>query len=222
MSKITIKPLHQKVADRIRELIRKGLLKKGDRIIETELCDSLGISRTPLREALRILSSEGLIDVIPNKGAHVAQPSMRDVREMFEVMSILEGVCARVAAEKMTDGKFAKIEKLHQKLEKHFAEKDAEKYLNANQDYHVLVQEMAGNKVLDEVVNGLRQKILLYRYRQLYQQDRFNDSIKEHRLLLDAFRARDPEAAEHLMKQHLIKQCDALVSLYRDRGDEPE
>jgi DNA-binding GntR family transcriptional regulator len=217
-SKIPARPLSQEVAQRIRDMIRKGLVRKGDRIIEKQFCQSLGISRTPLREALRILSSEGLIDLVPNKGAYVAQPSMREIRELFEVMSILEGTCARVVAEKMTESELEKIEKLHEKLEKHYEERDHEKYLKVNQRYHVLLQEMTGNKVLNDVVNGLRDKILLYRYRQLYQRDRFRASMNEHRALMEALRTRDPIAAESIMKKHLMNQCEALRALYEKEG----
>jgi DNA-binding GntR family transcriptional regulator len=219
MSRIHIKPLHQEVAQRIRDMIRKGLLQKGDRIVEKELCEAMGTSRTPLREALRLLSSEGLIELVPHKGAYVAQPSMREIREMFEVMSILEGTCARKVAEKMTDADFRKLEKLHEKLEKYFREKNNEKYLEVNHKYHSLLQEMTGSKVLNDVINSLRQKILLYRYRQLYQPDRFRASMNEHRVLLDAFRRRDPAAAESAMRTHLINQCEALKSVYEDEAD---
>lgn len=221
VSKIPIKPLHLEVADRVRQMILNGELKKGERILEAEMCTSLGISRTPFREALRILSSEGLIDVVPNRGAYVAQPSAKDIREMFEVMSILEGACARVAAERMTASDFRKIEGTHQTLEAHYAAKDHERYLAVNHAYHVLVQEMAGNKILDEVINGLRQKILLYRHRQLYQTDRFAASIQEHRDLLEAFRRRDAEAAESLMKRHLMNQCEAIVGPSESRSSRP-
>jgi DNA-binding GntR family transcriptional regulator len=222
VSKIPIKPLHQEVAGRIRELIFKGLLKTGDRIVETEMCSSLGISRTPFREALKILGSEGLVDLVPNKGAYVARPSANEIREMFEVMSILEGACARVAAERMTKSTFKKIESTHQILETHFEARDHGQYLAVNQTYHVMVQEMAGNKVLDEVINGLRQKILLYRHRQLYQADRFAASMQEHRDILEAFRRRDADAAESLMKVHLMNQCGAIVGLLDSRSSRPD
>jgi DNA-binding GntR family transcriptional regulator len=218
MSRIQIKSLHQEVTQRIREMIRTGVLRKGDRISEKELCRTMGISRTPLREALRMLSSEGLIDLIPHRGAYVAQPSMLDIREMFEVMAILEGTCARVAVERMTDNDLRKLENLHRKLEKFFEDKDHEKYMEVNHKLHSLLQEMTGNKVLNDLINSLRQKILLYRYRQIYQPDRFEASIREHRGLLDAFRRKDPVAAENLMKQHLVNQCESLKNLYEDEA----
>lgn len=222
MTKIPIVPLHKEVADRIRDMIRKGLLKKGDRIVEKHFCEEMGISRTPLREALRILHKEGLIHLAPNKGAYVAEPSIREIQEMFDVMGILEGACAKAATERMTEANLQRIEKLHQKLEHNYQMRDHEKYLRVNQRYHGLIQEMTGNKALNEVINGLRQKILLYRYRQLYQPERFDKSIQEHRAILEALRRRDPAAAETAMKTHLANQCAALVGLYQDKGGEPD
>lgn len=218
MVRLQVQPLHEHVAHRIREMIRKGVLNKGDRIAEKDLCTSLGVSRTPLREALRFLTSEGLITILPHRGAYVAEPSMDEIREMFEVMTLLEGNCAAMAARKISDSDLQKLEKLHEKLEQHFAARNPEKYLDVNQKFHSMLQEMAGNKVLNDVVNGLRQKIVLYRYRQLYQPDRFEASISEHRALMDALRKRDPAAAENLMRQHLTNQCEALKNVYENKA----
>jgi len=200
-------------------MIRKGHLEKGDRIVEKELCQAMGVSRTPLREALRMLSSEGLVELIPNKGARVVEPTMRDIREMFWVMSILEGACARECAGKMDEKGLNKLENLYQKLEKYCQEQNHEKYMAVNHSYHTLIQELAGNRVLSEVINGLRQKILLYRYRQIYQPSRLQASMQEHRELQEAFRRRDPENAERLVKEHLIRQCEALESVYPETSD---
>lgn len=178
------------------------------------MCQTMGVSRTPLREALRILNSEGLIELIPNKGAYVAQPSLKDIEEMFYVMSILEGICARVCVEKMNDAGMKRLDDLYRKLEKHCQAEDREKYMAVNHRFHTLVQELAGNNVLSEVINGLRQKILLYRYRQIYQPNRLAESMQEHRDLQQAFRERNTEAAERSMKQHLARQFDALKSVY--------
>jgi len=221
MVRLQVQPLHEHVANRIREMIRKGLLNKGDRIVEKDLCASLGISRTPLREALRYLTSEGLITILPHRGAYVAEPSMDEIREMFEVMTLLEGNCAAMAAKKISPGDLRKLEKLHERLENHYKTDQPEKYLDANQKFHSALQEMAGNKVLNDVVNGLRQKIVLYRYRQLYQPDRFEASITEHRALMDALRKQDSVAAENLMRQHLRNQCEALKNLYEDKTSRP-
>ena len=196
-------------------MIMSGELREGDKIKENELCDMMGISKTPLREALRVLSAEGLIRLIPNRGSYVTTPTFEEIKEMFDVMVALEGVCARTAVEKMSDQDFIKLENLHQKLEKNFERKDQKEYIRQNNLYHAFVQELAGNKTLNQIVNGLRQKILLYRFQSLNLPGRFDQSIEEHRSLLAAFRNRNPKKAESLMKSHLKKQCDAMETLSR-------
>jgi len=217
MQKIRATTLHQEIVSRIRKMIQKGTLVRGQKVNEKDLCKSMGVSRTPVREALRQLTSEGLIQLIPHRGAFVSQPRMEEISDLFEVMSVLEGTCARLAATHMTDKDLSRIEDLHNDLETHYRNRDHEAYLKTNQDVHGFIQELNGNRVLNDVINGLRQKILLYRQKQLYQPERFDQSIQEHRNLLGAFRTRDPESAESSMKHHLLMQCRALVGLYANK-----
>ncbi|MBW2583171.1 MAG: FCD domain-containing protein, partial [Deltaproteobacteria bacterium] len=117
------------------------------------------------------------------------------------------------AAEKMSSGDFKKLEDIHHQLEKNFRLKDQKQYIHHNNLYHAFVQELAGNKTLNQIVNGLRQKILLYRFKSLNLSGRFKQSIQEHRDLLEAFRNRDAEKAELLMTSHMKKQSEALEKL---------
>jgi DNA-binding GntR family transcriptional regulator len=112
-----------------------------------------------------------------------------------------------------------RLDDLYRKLEEHCQAEDREKYMAVNHSFHSLVQELAGNKVLSEVIDGLRQKILLYRYRQIYQPNRLKESMQEHRDLQQAFRKRNPEAAERFMQEHLIRQFNALRSVYAEASD---
>jgi DNA-binding GntR family transcriptional regulator len=221
LNRIDVRALHRDVAAKLREMIREGVLVRGQRIIEATICEQIGVSRTPLREALRMLESEGLVELFPHKGVFIRQPSMQEIQEMFEVMGVLEGTCARLTAEKMTAAGWRKIERLHQRLETQYAEGDREKYIAANNVFHAAVQELAGNRVLDEVVANLREKVALYRHQQIYEPRRFDESIREHREILEALRRRDPDAAETRMKRHLDRQCKALIHLYarRDEGE---
>ena len=207
--------LVEQVANQMREAIKSGKLKSGDRLIETDIANSMQIGRNAVREAIRYLEKEGLVTTAPFKGAHVTIPNIDEIDQMFEVMSGLEGMCARLAAQKMTDKDLKKIESLHAELEKHYAKKDPQAYLETNWTLHEFIQELSKNKVLNEVTNGLRQKILLYRRRQLYQPNRFKDSMQEHREILAAFRKKDPELAEKVMKNHLLRQGQALVKTYK-------
>jgi DNA-binding GntR family transcriptional regulator len=220
MQKIRAKTLHQEVAEQIRDMIRKGTLLRGQKIDEKVLCEAMGVSRTPVRESLRILHSEGLIDLIPHKGAYVSQPPIEDIKDMFEVMSVLESMCARVATQKMKDKDLRKIEALHEKLEWHYQNRNRKAYLDVNNLLHMYIQQLSGNKALIEVINALRGKIALYRHRQLYHKDRFDCSMQEHRDILAAFRQRNPDLAEGTMKTHLIKQCEALVDVYTRKEGE--
>lgn len=216
MKKIQPGYLAQQAADRIRDLIRSGGLKTGDRIREEPMCAAMGVSRTPLREALRILSSEGLIESVPNRGSYVAQPSIEAVGEMFFVMAILEGTCARLCAERLDEKGLRRLDDLFGKLERHCRAEDREKYMVVNHRFHSLVQELAGNTVLGQVIDGLRRKILLHRYRQIYQPNRLNESMQEHRDLQRALRKRDPDEAERSMRHHLTQQFEALRSVLTD------
>ena len=213
MKAIQKKTLHEEIANNLREMIMAGELTEGDKIKEDELCTVMEISKTPLREALRVLSAEGLIRLIPNRGSYVTTPTFEEIKEMFDVMSVLEGVCARTAAKKMSTGDFKKLEETHHQLEKNFRLKDQKQYIHHNNLYHAFVQELAGNKTLNQIVNGLRQKILLYRLKSLNLSGRFEQSIQEHRELLEAFRNRDAAKAELLMKSHMKKQSEALEKL---------
>jgi DNA-binding GntR family transcriptional regulator len=120
----------------------------------------------------------------------------------------------------MKETHFRKIESLHLELEWHYLKQDHEAYLSVNNDLHLLIQDLTGNRILKDVINGLRQKILLYRHRQLYHLDRFDQSIQEHRYILEAFRKGDASLAETCMKRHLANQCKALLELYVEAGNE--
>jgi len=165
-----------------------------------------------------MLNSEGLVDIRLNKGAYVAEPPLDNVFLMFEAMGIMEGNCARLACERLADADLAELEKLHENLEEHYKNGDQESYMDCNHVYHTFVQEKAGNPVLSKMVSNLRDVILLHRYRQIYRPGRFSESMEEHRRLIEAFRARDGERAERLMRAHLEKQGLALVSYYAELG----
>lgn len=217
--KIKKETLHIQIADHLRSLIMTGELKEGDKVNENELCATLGISKTPLREALRVLSAEGLISLVPNRGSFVTKPTVEEINEMFDVMTLLEGYCAREACKKMSRKDFAHLKELHAKLEQHSARRDQKEYIRVNNRFHTFLQELAGNRTLNQIVDGFRKKILLYRFQSLNLPRRFEDSITEHRLLLEAFEKRDGRAAEALMQRHLKNQSKAMEALFEQSGN---
>lgn len=214
MKPVNKKSLESQVAHNLREMIRHGVLLKGQKIREAELCDKMDVSRTPVREALRVLKSEGLIELVPHKGAYVSEPPIEKINDMFCVMTMLECKVSKLAITKMTPAAVKKIEALHFRLEKNFEKNNIEGYLQVNSEFHRFIQKLAGNEVLSEIIDSLRDKIMLYRAQQLHQKGRFKESIQEHRQILEAFQAKDVQRAENAMKTHLNKQRDALINLY--------
>ncbi|MFC1885876.1 GntR family transcriptional regulator [Thermodesulfobacteriota bacterium] len=211
MKKISLKTLHQEVADRIFEMIRKGQLQMGQKIVENELAESLGVSRTPLREALRLLSAEGLVELIPNKGAFVKKLSENEIFEMYEALALFEGTFAKKAVERMSEQELKKLEELHRQMEQHYENGDIEKYANTNYRYHACIQEMVKNNTISSLLNNLERRAMLSRCRQLRLKGRFDESMKEHRAIIKAFRKRDASAAEFYLKVHFVNQCEALI-----------
>lgn len=218
--KVSNQTLHQQVVELIKEMIESGKLRLGQKIEEITLAESFGVSRTPIREALRILNNQGVVNLVPHKGAFVRQFNIKEIEDMFQVMSILEGMCAELAADKMTPADFKKVEKLHKDLERHYKANNHKAYNEINSKLHSLIQEIAGNAAINEVIAGLRQKVLLFRFRQLYEPERFKKSIQEHRKLLYALEKRNSKKAKEVMKAHLLAQSKALINILKKNGME--
>jgi DNA-binding GntR family transcriptional regulator len=208
--RISTTALYQEVAARLRERIYSQNLKPGDAIDEQALAEAYGISRTPMREALKVLHAEGLVILEPRRGCFVTELKEQDINELFPLMALLEGRCAYEAVKKAKPADIKRIEELHNKLEKHAAANDVEKYFEQNCLIHELVQKLAGNNWLERTTNDLRKFLKLMRGRQLHLPGRLQASLAEHRMLLAAFQNGNSSAAEKIMHDHLISQWEAL------------
>jgi DNA-binding GntR family transcriptional regulator len=206
--------LHAEVAERVRARIFDATLAAGQRIDEVALADELGISRTPLREALKVLASEGLVRLEPGKGAFVTALSARDVDELFPVMGMLEGRCAHEAVRKMSTGDRARLDELHRQLEDAAASGDADGYYAVNYEFHRSVEALAGNPWLVRITSELRRFMRLSRGRQLQVPGRLQASLREHRAFMRAVHAGDAQAAQRLMNEHLLAQQRAWRQLH--------
>lgn len=214
MSLKIIKPaLYVEVTERLRSMIAGGLLEPGAWIDEQKLAEELGVSRTPFREALRILASEGLLRIEPRRGCYVTELTESDLDEIFPLMALLEGRCAFEAAERITDGQIAELEVLHQRLEKHAKAKEIDQYYAANRDIHVAIQNLASNEWLTRMVQDLRRILNLSRHRSLHLTGRIGQSCAEHLAIFAALKARDGAGAETAMKNHIMRQREALKVL---------
>jgi len=207
--------LHDGVAARLRQMIFDRQLAPGDWVDEKALAAAWQISRTPLREALKVLAAEGLVDLVPQRGCRVVALSDDDAQHLFPVMALLEGRCAHEAALKASDADIAELQRLHDVLERHAAAGDTDGYYRANHVFHSRLQQLADNRWLDRVTGDLRKFLRLLRGRQLKLPGRMSRSINEHRVLIDALVQRDAARAERAMHDHLMAQLHALNALRR-------
>lgn len=202
--------LSQQAVDLLRERIYSHLLLPGQRLDEAVLADELGISRTPLREALKVLSTEGLVDLQPHRGCYVTELSLKDLEEIFPIMAMLEGRVAREVAAKRSTEQMKALDALHEKLERHAASGDIDRYYETNYLFHDSMQEFAGNRWLQVVIGDLRKLLKLSRHRSLRLEGRLNQSLGEHHALMKALHTRNADRAEAVMRDHLLAQLVAL------------
>ena len=196
-----------------RKRIDSHALLPGQRLDEAELAEQLGISRTPLREALKVLSAEGLVDLRPHKGCFVTELGLRDLEEIFPIMATLEGRVAHEVASKRTPAQLKSLDALHEKLERHAAANDLDRYYETNYIFHDRMQECAGNRWLQIVIGDLRKLLKLSRHHSLRLEGRLEASLSEHRALMQALHGQDADAAERIMREHLLAQLVALREL---------
>lgn len=202
--------LHDEVADSLREEIFAGRLPPGSFVDEAALCARLEISRTPLREALKVLTAEGLLRHEPRRGCFVSEVTQRDLDEIFPVIALLEGRCAYEAASKANDADIAALEVLHDKLERHAKAHRINEYYAANYAIHEAIILLADNRWLAQVIGDLRKILKLARLQQLRAPGRLEQSLSEHLAVFAALKARDSEGAEAAMRTHLHRQREAL------------
>jgi len=205
--------LYQEVAERLRQRIFSHELPPGTWIDEQALALDYGISRTPLREALKVLASEGLVTLKPRRGCYVTEISERDLDEIFPLMAMLEGRCAFEAAQKARPEDVARLEAIHARLEKHATDGDREAFFDANQEFHRVVQELADNRWLLQVIQDLRKVLKLTRMHSLSIEGRLQESLVEHRAIMAGLKAGNAEQAEKAMHAHLLSGRQALARI---------
>ncbi len=212
-----VNSLHDQVAQQLRDLIFSGELSPGAFVDETGLCEQWAISRTPLREALKVLAAEGLVRHEPRRGSFVNEVTEQDLDDIFPVMALLEGRCAFEAAQQATDADIAVLEELHHQLERNASQGRIPEYYAANYAIHEAIIAIAGNKWLAQVIGDLRKILKLARLQQLNAPGRLSQSLAEHMAIFAALKARDAEGADAAMRTHLTRQREALRQLARQR-----
>ena len=210
--------LHDEVAATLRERIFAGELAPGSFVDEATLCETMKISRTPLREALKVLTAEGLVRHEPRRGCFVNRVTEKDLDEIFPVIALLEGRCAFEAARNASDADLLALEALHDKLGKHARARRITVYYEVNHSIHEAIILLAGNPWLALVIGDLRKILRLARLQQLHAPGRLQQSLSEHMAVFAALKARDSEGADAAMRTHLTRQREALRELSRNQA----
>jgi len=207
--------LHQEVAVRLRQRIVEGGLAPGAKLNERELSEQLRISRTPLREAIRMLAAEGLVELLHNRGAVVAQMSEQDVADTFEVIAGLEGQSGALAAERITDAQLQEIRALHYEMLAAFTRRDLPTYYRLNALIHAHINAAAANRVLTQTWATVNARLQALRFRSNFDEAKWTRAMDEHGRMVDLLAARDADGLRTLMATHLHHKRDAVLELMR-------
>ena len=211
MSALTLTPraLYEEVAEHLRQRIFRRELEPGSWIDELKIAEEFGISRTPLREALKVLAAEGLVTMKVRRGAYVTEMSEKDLRDVYHLLSLLESDAAGVVAERATDAQLKTLQDLHAELEAAVA--DREQFFAINERFHMHLLEMADNRWRSQMVADLRKVMKLNRHNSLFKQGRIEDSLNEHRAILAAMVARDAQKTVKAMQAHFAQGLEAAT-----------
>jgi len=201
--------LYEDVAERLRTQIFDRALAPGSWIDEQKLAAEYGISRTPLREALKVLAAEGLVAMKPRRGAYVAEMSRDDVTQVYRLLALLEADAAADVARHASDAQIAELRALHERLEKQVRQRDA--FFATNEEFHLALLDIGGNRWRKQMVLDLRKVMKLNRHHSLLKQGRLADSLAEHRALMAAIDARAAARATKLMREHFESGLEAAV-----------
>ena len=199
--------LYEDVAERLRTQIFDRLLEPGAWIDEQKLAVEYGISRTPLREALKVLATEGLVTMKPRRGAYVAEMSRDDVAQVYRLLALLEADAVADVARHASDEQFAQLQALHDLLERQVRQRDA--FFATNERFHMALLDIGGNRWRTQIVADLRKVMKLNRHHSLFKQGRLADSLGEHRLLMEAIKRRNAARATALMREHFASGLEA-------------
>ena len=213
MTRIASTALYQQVAERLRQQIFAHELTPGDWVDEQKLAEQYGISRTPLREALKVLAAEGLVELKPRRGCYVTEISRQDLDDIFPLIALLEGRCTFDAVQRATETDLVELATIHDQLERAAAAQQIALFFEANQEFHRKLQAMSGNRWLLSVIQDLRKVLKLSRLHSLSLEGRLQQSLAEHRSILQHVQAHDAAAAERAMYAHIISGREALARM---------
>ena len=213
--------LHEELVERLRNLIVEDALKPGTKVPEKDLCEAFGVSRTPLREALKVLASEGLVELLANRGARVTRVTLEELENTFPVIAMLEQLAGELSCQNLSDADIAQIQKRHDAMVKAYIARDRTTYFQANQDIHNALIAGAQNEILETHHRMLAARIRRARFMVNVSEDRWSEAIQEHEQMMEKLHERDGVALGELMKLHLKNKCAAHVKSMIEAAEDP-
>jgi DNA-binding GntR family transcriptional regulator len=207
--------LHEQVASRLRSMVVEGRIAPGAKLNERELCEQLGVSRTPLREAIKLLAAEGLVDLLPNRGAIAARLEEADVLSTFEVLATLEGLSGELAAQRITDAELEEIRALHYEMMACFSRRNLPGYYQLNARIHAAINLAAKNPVLTTTYRSVNARAQPMRFHTNHDEQKWKRAMAEHEQMLGALAAHDATGMRDILVAHLYSKRDTVIELMR-------
>ena len=208
--------LHEQVAQRLRQMLVEGRIAPGAKLNERELAELLAVSRTPLREAIKMLAAEGLVELLPNRGAIAVSLTEADVLNTFEVMAGLEGMAGELAAQRITAAELAEIQAMQFEMMAAYTRKDLSAYYAINSRIHASISAAATNPVLSTVYNQVNARLQALRFRSNQDGEKWKRAVKEHEKMIEALTAHDGAAMREVLQQHLRNKRDVVLEQLRE------
>lgn len=203
--------LHDQVAMRLRTMLIEGHIGPGAKLNERELCLLLGVSRTPLREAIKLLAAEGLVDLLPNRGAVAVKLTEADIVDTFEVLAGIEAMSGELAAQRITDAELAEIRAWHFEMLAAFTRSDLSSYFRLNAAIHAAINRAARNPVLTHTYSGINARVQSLRFRTNLNEAKWKRAMREHEMMVQALAARDADAMRKVLVKHIINKRDTVI-----------
>jgi DNA-binding GntR family transcriptional regulator len=204
-------PLREVVCETLRDAIRKGKLKPGERLMESQLAEDLGVSRTPVREAIRKLELEGYVIMMPRRGTYVANLSIRDVNEVFEIRTSLDSLASGLAAERITDEELERLQRLLVAIGGYIEENDMDKIVECDTEFHDLLYQASRNSRLVGIIFNLREQLTRFRSTSMSFPGRLKATLEEHRRIVEAIAQGDVAEARAAAEYHMEKSEQTLL-----------
>ena len=205
-------PLREVVCETLRDAIRKGVLKPGERLMEIQLAEELGVSRTPVREAIRKLELEGYVIMMPRRGTYVANLSIRDVNEVFEIRTSLDSLASGLAAERITDDELERLQRLLVIIGGYVEANDMDKIVETDTEFHDLLYQASRNTRLVGIIFNLREQLTRFRTTSMSFPGRLKATLEEHRRIVEAIAQGDVKEAQQAAEDHMEKSEQTLLA----------